>query len=150
MYLGRISEIKMVRSWFSMPHLASEQPEPLVIAAQSIANIVKSSLGPMGLDKMLVDNIGVSNSERRTKNVYIMKFTGSNYIQRRSYHTFSPCRRAPCRTHFRRTRPEARQGSWRWNDLSRDRRSRTFTSGKRTRQSQNPPNDYHHWVPASV
>ncbi|GLB35382.1 putative assists the folding of proteins upon ATP hydrolysis [Lyophyllum shimeji] len=29
-----------------------------VIAAQSIANIVKSSLGPMGLDKMLVDNIG--------------------------------------------------------------------------------------------
>lgn len=31
----------------------------LVIAAQSIANIVKSSLGPLGLDKMLVDNIGV-------------------------------------------------------------------------------------------
>lgn len=31
-----------------------------VIAAQTIANIVKSSLGPMGLDKMLVDNIGVS------------------------------------------------------------------------------------------
>ena len=31
----------------------------LVMAAQSIANIVKSSLGPLGLDKMLVDNIGV-------------------------------------------------------------------------------------------
>lgn len=31
-----------------------------VIAAQTIANIVKSSLGPLGLDKMLVDNIGVS------------------------------------------------------------------------------------------
>jgi hypothetical protein len=30
-----------------------------VIAAQSISNIVKSSLGPLGLDKMLVDNIGV-------------------------------------------------------------------------------------------
>jgi hypothetical protein len=30
-----------------------------VVAAQSIANIVKSSLGPLGLDKMLVDNIGV-------------------------------------------------------------------------------------------
>ncbi|KAK7014999.1 TPR-like protein [Favolaschia claudopus] len=29
-----------------------------VIAALSIANIVKSSLGPLGLDKMLVDNIG--------------------------------------------------------------------------------------------
>ena len=31
----------------------------VVMAAQSIANIVKSSLGPLGLDKMLVDNIGV-------------------------------------------------------------------------------------------
>jgi len=30
-----------------------------VVAAQTIANIVKSSLGPLGLDKMLVDNIGV-------------------------------------------------------------------------------------------
>ena len=34
-----------------------------VVAAQSIANIVKSSLGPLGLDKMLVDNIGVSEYE---------------------------------------------------------------------------------------
>lgn len=32
----------------------------LVMAASSIANIVKSSLGPVGLDKMLVDDIGVS------------------------------------------------------------------------------------------
>ena len=31
----------------------------LVTAALSIANVVKSSLGPLGLDKMLVDNIGV-------------------------------------------------------------------------------------------
>lgn len=31
----------------------------IVLAAQTIANVVKSSLGPMGLDKMLVDNIGV-------------------------------------------------------------------------------------------
>ncbi|TFK55249.1 T-complex protein 1 [Heliocybe sulcata] len=29
-----------------------------VLAAQTIANVVKSSLGPLGLDKMLVDNIG--------------------------------------------------------------------------------------------
>jgi T-complex protein 1 subunit alpha len=29
-----------------------------VMAAQAIANIVKSSLGPTGLDKMLVDNVG--------------------------------------------------------------------------------------------
>lgn len=32
------------------------------MAAASIANIVKSSLGPVGLDKMLVDDIGVSNT----------------------------------------------------------------------------------------
>jgi hypothetical protein len=30
-----------------------------VMAACSISNIVKSSLGPVGLDKMLVDDIGV-------------------------------------------------------------------------------------------
>lgn len=30
-----------------------------VTAVMSVANIVKSSLGPVGLDKMLVDNIGV-------------------------------------------------------------------------------------------
>jgi T-complex protein 1 subunit alpha len=29
-----------------------------VIAIQALANIVKSSLGPLGLDKMLVDDIG--------------------------------------------------------------------------------------------
>jgi len=31
----------------------------LVMAACSVANIVKSSLGPVGLDKMLVDDVGV-------------------------------------------------------------------------------------------
>lgn len=30
------------------------------MAASALANIVKSSLGPLGLDKMLVDDIGVS------------------------------------------------------------------------------------------
>ena len=30
------------------------------MAVSAIANIVKSSLGPVGLDKMLVDDIGVS------------------------------------------------------------------------------------------
>jgi T-complex protein 1 subunit alpha len=31
---------------------------PVVLAVQSLSNIVKSSLGPQGLDKMLVDDIG--------------------------------------------------------------------------------------------
>lgn len=38
------------------------------MAAASIANIVKSSLGPVGLDKMLVDDIGVS--------AYVTSFKG--------------------------------------------------------------------------
>ena len=32
----------------------------LVLAATAIANIVRTSLGPLGLDKMLVDDIGVN------------------------------------------------------------------------------------------
>lgn len=36
----------------------------LVLAAASIANIVKSSLGPVGLDKMIVNQIGVGLSMR--------------------------------------------------------------------------------------
>lgn len=32
-----------------------------VTAVQAIANIVKNSLGPQGLDKMLVDDIGDIN-----------------------------------------------------------------------------------------
>lgn len=32
-------------------------------AVQAIANVVKSSLGPMGLDKMLVDSIGIRMHE---------------------------------------------------------------------------------------
>ena len=31
----------------------------VVMAVSAIANIVKSSLGPVGLDKMLVDDVGV-------------------------------------------------------------------------------------------
>ena len=30
-----------------------------VLATQAIANVVKSSFGPCGLDKMMVDDIGV-------------------------------------------------------------------------------------------
>jgi hypothetical protein len=32
----------------------------IVLATQAIANVVKSSFGPSGLDKMMVDDIGVS------------------------------------------------------------------------------------------
>uniref|UniRef100_A0A8C7NGX1 T-complex protein 1 subunit alpha n=1 Tax=Oncorhynchus mykiss TaxID=8022 RepID=A0A8C7NGX1_ONCMY len=38
--------------------LGSRKKIHTFIAASSIANIVKSSLGPVGLDKMLVDDIG--------------------------------------------------------------------------------------------
>lgn len=60
MSLVRISGIKMVREYLIYRAHGHLHNSCLVIAAQTIANIVKSSLGPMGLDKMLVDNIGVS------------------------------------------------------------------------------------------
>jgi T-complex protein 1 subunit alpha len=34
------------------------------MAAISIANVVKTSLGPVGLDKMMVDDVGVSSIPR--------------------------------------------------------------------------------------
>ena len=49
-YFGLVSEMYNKKSYICF----------LVMAACSIANIVKSSLGPVGLDKMLVDDIGVS------------------------------------------------------------------------------------------
>ena len=38
-----------------------------VMATQAIANVVKSSFGPSGLDKMMVDDIGVSSSPSLSK-----------------------------------------------------------------------------------
>lgn len=38
----------------------------IVLAATAIANIVRTSLGPLGLDKMLVDDIGVRFEIPRT------------------------------------------------------------------------------------
>ena len=40
------------------PLAASFRPSQTVMAVQAVANIVKTSLGPVGLDKMLVDDIG--------------------------------------------------------------------------------------------
>lgn len=40
------------------------------MAAISIANIVKTSLGPVGLDKMLVDDVGVSCQTGFTSNCH--------------------------------------------------------------------------------
>lgn len=37
----------------------SETNQHTVLATQAIANVVKSSFGPSGLDKMMVDDIGV-------------------------------------------------------------------------------------------
>lgn len=45
----------------------------VVMAASAIANVVKSSLGPIGLDKMLVDDIGVSLLHFSVE-FYILKF----------------------------------------------------------------------------
>ena len=36
-----------------------------VLATQAIANVVKTSFGPSGLDKMMVDDIGVRQPHRK-------------------------------------------------------------------------------------
>lgn len=41
----------------------------LVLATQAIANVVKSSFGPSGLDKMMVDDIGVSTPTDYPSNI---------------------------------------------------------------------------------
>ena len=52
------------------------------MAAASIANIVKSSLGPVGLDKMLVDDIGVS----------VFKYCVSHFKEKRRFINTSLCK----------------------------------------------------------
>ena len=46
--------------WFQSSRDHADQYIPTVLATQAIANVVKSSFGPSGLDKMMVDDIGVS------------------------------------------------------------------------------------------
>lgn len=41
----------------------------IVRAAMSVANIVRSSLGPQGLDKMIVDDIGEVTITNDGKNI---------------------------------------------------------------------------------
>ena len=55
--VGQIFEIKMVHYALTYPSTASDTTT--VLATQAIANVVKSSFGPSGLDKMMVDDIGV-------------------------------------------------------------------------------------------
>ena len=49
----------------------------LVLAAMTIANVVRTSLGPLGLDKMLVDDIGVSfvYADRRDSNLTLIRLS---------------------------------------------------------------------------
>ena len=56
------SETKMVGALLHVISRKTANTTP-VLATQAIANVVKSSFGPSGLDKMMVDDIGV---RRRT------------------------------------------------------------------------------------
>lgn len=53
--------LKYETRWVRSPNLRTTPGQPLtvlVLATQAIANVVKSSFGPLGLDKMMVDDIG--------------------------------------------------------------------------------------------
>lgn len=55
--MEQIFEIRTVISISG--HRSTDFNAPIVLATQAIANVVKSSFGPSGLDKMMVDDIGV-------------------------------------------------------------------------------------------
>jgi T-complex protein 1 subunit alpha len=86
LFLGgsKVSDQDIRDQMGSTPALIANSNFFSVLATQSIANVVKSSLGPVGLDKMLVDDIGVCNhlfckSER----------VGRDGNKRRGNHPFS-------------------------------------------------------------
>ena len=55
--MAQIFETRMVRA--SLQVNSKKRSRHSVTATQAIANVVKSSFGPSGLDKMMVDDIGV-------------------------------------------------------------------------------------------
>lgn len=67
----------------------------LVLATQAIANVVKSSFGPSGLDKMMVDDIGVCTSEQRSHRS-TLRGLGCHSDQRRCHNTKPPGCGASC------------------------------------------------------
>lgn len=54
----------------------------IVMAVQAVANIVKSSLGPQGLDKMLVDDIGdvTITNDGKQSNLIILLISKHNFL----------------------------------------------------------------------
>jgi len=72
-------------SWEKFPYRAPRLIMPTVLATQAIANVVKSSFGPSGLDKMMVDDIGVRPALNTTPQPCLLAATQPN----------KPCRMSP-------------------------------------------------------
>lgn len=53
------ADIRDQNGKYSLGYLSTDSDTTIVLATQAIANVVKSSFGPSGLDKMMVDDIGV-------------------------------------------------------------------------------------------
>lgn len=53
----------MVRLFKFLREVNCADSVSIVLATQAIANVIKSSFGPSGLDKMMVDDIGVCDIE---------------------------------------------------------------------------------------
>ena len=117
------------------------------MAAMSLSNIVKTSLGPLGLDKMLVDDIGVSLAGSiwvwKDFNCKNKNALGCDNHERRCYHPQTIGNRAPgcedsCR--FGRT---ARPGGRRWYHLSCHHRCRAAEERWHVGQAEDSP-DFNH------
>jgi len=74
----------------------SNADSPVVLATQAIANVVKSSFGPSGLDKMMVDDIGVGKIHICPL-VLMLTSTGCHCHKRWCHHSQLTRRRAPSR-----------------------------------------------------
>ena len=64
-----------------------------VLATQAIANVVKSSFGPSGLDKMMVDDIGVSLLSLLSLLMHLLTTETGRYSYQRRRHNIESSRR---------------------------------------------------------
>ena len=97
-----------------------------VLATQAIANVVKTSFGPSGLDKMMVDDIGVRSSFLKLLG-HSSCNTGCHSHKRRSYDIKSARHRTPGGQDTRRPCAATRQGGQKFLD---SRRRRNLTSAQ--------------------
>lgn len=112
-----------------------------------MSNILKSSLGPVGLDKMLVDNVGdmtITNDGATILSLLEVAHPAVSVYCRQDLLVVDIIGPNPCLFGH-----SARQGSWRWYHLGRPPRLGIAKTSKRAGPKQDPPNHRYHWIQVS-